>query len=192
MIITYQGENYFKIQSGEQAILIDPVNQRSLRGAAVAVNTLYPSPVARPTEDECFWVDHQGEYEVQGIHIEGWSAGNEGGEEKTIYRIAFEEIVIVAMGHLTKEPSKELQEHAEDADVLILPAGGKPWLPESAAAKFVRQVEPAIIIPSLFKDLKPFLKEFNHGNAASPEEKFVFKKKDLVPHAMTVKWLEVK
>lgn len=192
MIITYQGENYFKVQSGDQAILIDPENQRSLRGAAVAVNTLYPSLIPRPSDDECFWIDHQGEYEVQGIHIEGWSAGNEDGKEKTLYRIVFEEVVIVVAGHLTKEPPKELEEYIEKADVLIIPAGGKPWLPETAAAKFIRQVEPAVVIPSLFKDLKPFLKEFNHGNGAASEEKFVFKKKDLTPGAMAIKWLEAK
>lgn len=192
MIITYQGEDYFKVQSGNQTVLIDPENQRSLRGAAVAVSTLYPSPVPRPEDDECFWIDHAGEYEVQGIHIEGWSAGNENGAEKTIYRIVFEEIVIVVLGHLTKEPPKEVQEHTEDADILIVPAGGKPWLPEAAAAKFVRQVEPAVVVPALFKDVKPFLKELNHGGAATPEEKFVFKKKDLSPKAMALKWLEAK
>jgi len=193
MIITYQGENYFKIQSGELSVLIDPENQRSLRGANAAVNTLLPAPVPTPEGDECFWIDHQGEYEVRGIHVRGWSVGEDGGVEKTIYRIVFDDVTIAVFGHITKEPPKELLEYLEDADVAIVPAGNNPYLAPNATAKLLRQIEPSVVIPSLFKDLKPFLKELNHGNdAIKPEEKFVFKKKDLEPKAMVVHWLEVK
>lgn len=192
MIITYQGGNYFKIQSGEFSILIDPENQRSLRGANAAVNTLLPAVTPAPENDECFWIDHQGEYEVRGIHVRGWSAGFEEGKEKTIYHILFDDITIVVLGHLMKEPPKELLEYLEDADVAIVPAGERS-LPATAMAKLIRQIEPSVIIPSLFKDLKPFLKELGHENGGvKPEEKFVFKKKDLSPKAMTVHWLEAK
>ena len=84
-------------------------------------------------------------------------------------------------------------EYLEDADVAIVPAGNNPYLAPNATAKLLRQIEPSVVIPSLFNDLKPFLKELNHGNdAIKPEEKFVFKKKDLEPKAMVVHWLEVK
>lgn len=193
MIITYQGKNYFKIQSGESSILIDPENQRSLRGANAAVNTLLPAATPAPEGDECFWIDHQGEYEVRGIHVRGWSVGKEENYEKTIYRIVFDDVTIAVFGHLTAEPPKQLLEYLEDADIVIIPAGEKPYLAAPAAAKLLRQIEPAVVIPSLFKDPRPFLKELNHGNGdIKPEERFVFKKKDLEPKAMAVRWLEAK
>jgi hypothetical protein len=52
----------------------------------------------------------------------------------------------------------------------------------------VRQLEPAVIIPSLTKNPRPFLKELGQEKLKE-EEKFVFKKKELVPKAMAVKFL---
>lgn len=191
MIITYQEENYFKIQSGEISLLIDPTNQRSFKGSALVLNTVRPSYVTYDGNSECFWVDHQGEYEVQGIHVRGWSAGNEGDTEKTIYRIDFDDVIISVLGHITQEPPKDFLEYLENTDILIVPAGGKPWISQTAIAKFIRQMEPSVIIPSLFKDIKPFIKEFNKASVAA-EEKFVFKKKDLSQNAMDIKCLEEK
>lgn len=191
MIITYHGDNYFKIQSGEQTVLIDPVNGRSFRGATVVLNTVSPASTEAPKENECFWIEHQGEYEIGGIYIKGWSAGNEDETEKTIYRVDFDEISIVVLGHASKEPPQNLLEHLENPDVLILPVGGKPWISQSVAAKFVRQMEPGFVIPSLTADIKTFLKEMNQGTKQK-EEKFVFKKKDVVPGAMEIKPLEEK
>ncbi len=191
MVITYYGDNYFKIQSGDLTLLIDPINGRSFRGATAVINTTLPASTEAPKENECFWIEHQGEYEVQGIRIDGWSAGNEDDTEKTIYRISFDDISIVVLGHLSKEPPQGLWEHLENPDVLIVPAGGKPWISQAAAAKLVRQIEPSIVIPSLASDQKLFLKELNQSSATK-EEKLVFKKKDLVASAMTIKCLEIK
>lgn len=189
MIITHHGENYFKIQSGNTTALVDPTNQRSLRGAALILSTIKPSGIF-PEKDpgEYFLVDHAGEYEVRGIHVQGWSVGNEKDVEKTIYRMEFDEISVIILGHLTKDIPAELLEHLEDGDVLIAPAGGKPWIPQQEVAKLIRQLEPALIIPSLYveKELPAFLKELKETNAAS-EEKLVIKKKDLTPHAMEIK-----
>lgn len=191
MIITRQEENYFKIQSGDAVLLIDPTSQRSFKGAAVAINTVRPSYIEFDGEGDCFWIDHQGEYEIRGIHVRGWSAGHEDETEKTIYRIEFDDIIISVLGHITQEPSKDFFEYLEGTDVLIVPAGGKPWIPQAVLYKFIRQIEPSVVIPSLFKDLKPFLKECNVPGATK-EEKFVFKKKDLTSGAMEIKYLEEK
>jgi hypothetical protein len=191
MIITRQEENYIKIQSGDTTLLIDPTSQRSFKGAAAAINTVRPSYIEYDGLGDCFWIDHQGEYEIQGIHIRGWSAGNEEGTEKTIYRIEFDDIILSILGHITQEPSKEFIEYLDGTDIMIVPAGGKPWVSQVSLAKFIRQIEPSVIIPSLFKDLKPFLKECNVAEAIQ-EEKFVFKKKDLTTGAMEIRNIEEK
>ena len=77
MIINYYGGDYFKIQAGDLAILIDPENQRSFKGATLALNTIRPSLAEAPLEASPAWIDHQGEYEVNGIRVEGRTLGEE-------------------------------------------------------------------------------------------------------------------
>lgn len=190
MIITYSGDNYLKFQSGSTTVLIDPTSQRSFRGANLILNTMRPSAVPAPDEEDGapFWIDHQGEYEVRDIRVVGWSTGNDGKTEFTSYHLLFDEIHIGILGHLFAEPHPELAAHFKDVDVLVLPGGGKPYLEPAAAAKLVRQLEPGIVIPTLTKDMKQFLKELGAKDTA-PEEKLVFKKKEVVPKAMAVKLL---
>ncbi len=185
MIINYNGENYFKFQSGDLSILIDPTNQRSFRGTNLIINTIKPSETEPPEDNEAFWIDHAGEYEIKGIKIQGWNGESEADTKKTIYKINFDEISIVVLGYLTKEPDVKIQEHLKNTDILIAPTGGKPWISQTSIAKTIRQLEPGIIIPSLFKDLNPFLREFAKEKCA-PEEKLVIKKKDIEINAMKI------
>ena len=56
---------------------------------------------------------------------------------------------------------------------------------QQAIAKLIRQMEPSIIIPALYKDVKPFLKELDQTEV-KPEEKLVIKKKDIIEKAMKI------
>ena len=199
MVITYNGDNYFKIQSGEEAILIDPTNQRAYKGTVAVLNTKQPTLSPAPEATEPFWIEHQGEYEIKGIRITGWSAeankNNKDNEnsQRTIYKIEFDDINIGVLGYIEDEPSQEIQEFLKAVDIIIAPASGKPYLTPASLAKILRQIEPGIIIPSLFKkpdEIKQFLKEL--GQTPKEEEKLVIKKKDIVEKAMTVKVLEQK
>ncbi len=192
MIITYHGDNYLRLQSGNTTVLVDPTTQRSFRGANIILNTLLPGTTPRPGDEEegvPFWVEHQGEYEVQGIHIRGWSTGNDGTHEYTAFRVLFEDISFAFLGHLQKDPGADLIAELKGADVLVIPGGGKPYLAPDAAARAVRQIEPGAVIPTLGKDMKQFLKELGQATV-TPEEKFVFKKKDLTPGKMAVHLLK--
>lgn len=192
MVITYQGENYFKIQSGNLVVLIDPPTQRSFKGTSVVVNTIRPTLSEPPEEVKgqpaSFWIDHQGEYEISGIHVIGWTTEWVRDEEHTAYRITIDGIDVAVLGYLAKELDQKVQGVLGGSDILIVPAGGKPFLAPSSVAKIVRQIEPAAVIPALFKDPKPFLKELGDTKTA-PQEKFSIKKKDLVPKAMAVQIL---
>ncbi len=192
MIITFYGENYFKLQSGDATLLIDPTNQRSFKGAIAAINTSRPSSTEKASNDsECFWIDHQGEFEIKDIHIRGWSVGNVDGVEKTVYLIDFDEIKFAVFGDLPEEFSKDFIEYFEEVDVAIVPAGGKPLVSPENIARLVRQIEPGMVVPSSSKNLSLFLKEFNNADCAK-EEKLVFKKKDIVQNAMQIRCLEEK
>lgn len=193
MVITYNGENYFKIQSGDLVILVDPTDKRSLKGASFIINTLRPAYIEPPQPEETqtaspVWIDHQGEYEVKGTFVRGWSNGLKDGKEQTIYRILVDDVSIACLGHLTRELEPNLIGELGSPDIVIIPGGGKPYITETSAGKLLRQLEPSIIIPSLYKELKSFLKEMG-GEAKKPEEKLVLKKKDLSLKAMDVRVL---
>lgn len=187
MVITYNGGSYFKLQSGEKSILIDPDNQRSFKGSLLVLSTVKPSPTS-PEENGPFFIDSQGEYDVSEIRIESRTAAHEDDGEKTAYRIDFDDIVIGVLGPIKKDPDAKAVEILQDCDILIVPGGGEPYLGASAVGKIVRQTEPGIVIPSLAKNPKDLLKELGQENA-KPEEKLTLKKKDIPPKAMTVKWL---
>lgn len=182
MTISYLGDNYFRLQNGNDVILIDPTNARSVKAANAICFTTLP-PAAEIADENTLIVGHQGEYETKGIHITGWSVGYEQGILKTIYRIAWDELTIGVLGYLEKEPDAKTLLPLSGCDIIITPAGGGAYLTAGAAAKLVRQIEPSLVIPSLYKDAKPFLKEFGESGV-QPEEKITIKKKDLIPHSM--------
>lgn len=186
MIITYQGDNYFKFQSGKKSILIDPTDQRSFKGADIILNTKKPAETERPTSKEkVFWIDHSGEYEIGGTRIYGWqSSSNE--IEKTIYRIDFEGFRIIVFGFLETVPEEKFQEYLTDIDIVIAPVRKDGLVKLSDIAKFIRQIEPGIIIPSFTNDLKEFLDEFN-AEENKKEDKLVLSKNDIKEGGMEVR-----
>lgn len=191
MVITYQGGNYFKIQSGDYTILIDPENQRSFKGAQVVLNTVKPTFSEKTEGDGApVWIENQGEYEIGGVRIHGYSTGwNEKAKcENTAYHIIFDDISLVALGHLYTELDSKTASLLADGDIAIVPAAGAPFLEIAKIAKLVRQLEPGIIIPSLTEKPTAFLKEINRE--ATPEEKLTIKKKEIEEKAMRVVWLK--
>lgn len=192
MIITYQGENYFKLQNGNTVVLINPTNQRSFKGAVLILNTTMPAPAGEPTEeDKIISISHQGEYEIQDIQVRGWSlptsqAGvkQEKGNEKTIYRLIFEDLKIIVLGDLDEPISGEVQNACQQPDIILGPNNDK-------INKWVKNLEPALILPAFDKpaDWQNFAKEFGHADS-KPEEKITLKKKDLTPGKIAVQWLK--
>lgn len=185
MVITYQGENYFKLQNGNTVILINPANQRSFKGSTLILNTSWPAPAGEPDfEDKTTAISHQGEYEVQEIQVRGWSIGREKDVEKTLYRIIFEDLKIIALGDLAEPLTGEIQNACQQADIIIGPNNCQ-------INKWVKNLEPALILPAFDKpaDWQNFAKDFPHA-AAQPEQKITLKKKDLSPGKAVAQWLK--
>ncbi|MEK9173490.1 MAG: MBL fold metallo-hydrolase [Patescibacteria group bacterium] len=174
MVITYYGEGSFRLQSGDFSILVDPSNNR-LKGDLV-IRTLAPVDALSTGAEE---ITFSGEYEVRGIEVLGWQVLNESSDKfvKTVYLVKWEDIHIALLGHISDTLSAEILENLGDPDVLILPIGGGHFLSSQMAVRLIKQIEPAVVLPSFFKDAKDFLKEI--GQKTDAQEKFVFKKKDL-------------
>ena len=193
MTINWYGEGCFRIQFKEAAILTDPldVNLSGLKAprikADIIIKTLIGLPPEQMPKGEEFLIYTAGEYEIKNIFIKGKTITGESGEKflKTIYLIEAEDLKILNLGHLSNPLDPKLFAD-EEIDVLVIPAGGEPFLDIKESAKLINQLEPKIVIPSFYKitglkrkagELKDFLKEF--GVSAEPLEKLNIRKKDL-------------
>ena len=138
-----------------------------------------------------FAVTGPGEYERQGVVIQGFLSsskyGLKKGEEKavnTIYSVQLEDMTLVHLGALADtELSKEARESIGEIDVLFVPIGGEGVLSPAKANELAVALEPRIIVPMHWsgigapKSLEAFLKEA--GSTSEKVDKLTLKKKDL-------------
>lgn len=204
MTINWYGEGCFKIVENGVTITTDPVESFTGLSAPrfktdVIIRTIM-NPLshedAKPISSQDPAADGEGvvviagpgEYEVKGIQITGWPLMKSSGKDtlRSIFRIKTDDMTVGLLGHLAEFNEPEILEELGDVDILIIPAGGEPFIKQDPAAKLVRQIEPRVVIPSFFKvpglkrksdDASDFLKEV--GLKAEPVEKFSAKHKEL-------------
>lgn len=174
MVVNYFGDGCFRLQSGDTSLLIDPNNNRLK--ADVVLKTLTSTDISAVAVNE---VAFPGEYEIKDIQIQGWPVPKESTEKfvKTVYLVSWEDMNFVFLGHLSNGLEPEILEEFGESDILFAPVGGGHFLSAEAAAKLAKKLEPSAVIPSFSKNPNEFLKAI--GQKAEPQEKFVFKKKDL-------------
>lgn len=204
MVITSYGLSCFKITAGERTIAFDPPSRKSklkspyFQTDMVLIShdhddhngkeVLHGKDNALP-----FIIDGPGEYEYKDISVIGISSFHDDAEGKkegknTIYRILFEDIILVHLGDFgEKTLPNTIKEKLGEVDVLFVPIGGETVLDAEQAAKIAHAIEPRIIIPMHYdadnpkkkKDaLKAFFDEMGISEA-KPDAKFTFKKKEL-------------
>ena len=202
MVITHHGGQCFKVTFGDLTLVFDPVNKGGTLpatrfGADIAlVSRNHPdmNGVDEVTygEKEPFPITGPGEYERQGITIQGFLSksayGLAKGQESavnTIYAVELEDMTLVHLGALAdKELPAAAREGIDEVDVLFVPVGGEGVLSAAAAHELAVSLEPKIIIPMHWdgigaaKSLDTFLKEA--GNGSEKVDKLTLKKKDLV------------
>jgi len=188
MQISWSGFGSFRLQENSTTIQFDPVEEGSnfkLRKSTVSALTLsHP----RTKEDlatvgpEAFVIDCPGEYEVQGIFIQGIAYN----VHHTAYLITMGDISVAWLGPINNEEvSDQVLEAIEGADILLIPVGGGKVLSAKQAVSVINKVEPRIVIPAYYKlpiakgfdDLAGFIKEY--GAAQETTDKFKVSKKDL-------------
>jgi len=202
MVITHHGGQCFKVTLGDLTLVFDPVAKGaslpSVRfGADIAlVSRDHPdmNGIDEVTygEKKPFAVTGPGEYERQGVVIQGFLSSSKYGLEKgqesavnTIYSVELEDMTLVHLGALADaELSKEAREGIDEIDVLFVPVGGDGVLTPAKAHELAVSLEPKIIVPMHWsgigapKSLEAFLKE--SGNGGEKMDKLTLKKKDLV------------
>ena len=142
--------------------------------------------IAGKENSEPIKIDGPGEYEIQGVDINGITSWHDetGGKKlgsNTAYSIKLEDIKICHLGDFgEKELRNETLEAIGPVDILFLPIGGKTVIDAETASAVANKLEPKIIIPMHYekKELAAFLKEAGVESLKS-EEKLTVKKKDL-------------
>lgn len=201
MIITYFGEQFFKIGQGEMVLAFNPVSKT----AKSSVSAHFGSDIAFVTTNHSlfngveqlshgermpFIISGPGDYEVKDVFVKGvMSKAIIFGKDyiNTIYSFTLDNIKIAFLGALAdSEISKEVQEVIDNPDILFVPIGGKnvskevSLLDAKSAAKLALLFEPKLIIPMSYDDnsLKMFLKELGEDKA-EVVDKLTLKLKDL-------------
>jgi L-ascorbate metabolism protein UlaG (beta-lactamase superfamily) len=208
MVITHHGGQCFKVTLGDLTLVFDPISKNatlpSVRfGTDIAlVSRNHPdmNGVEEVTYGDKvpFAVQGPGEYERQGVVIQGFlskseyglpaQAGLAKGQESavnTIYAVDLEDMTLVHLGALSDaELSQEAREGIGEIDVLFVPVGGEGVLSAAKAHELAVALEPKIIIPMHWsgmgasKSLETFLKD--SGNGSEKADKLTLKKKDLI------------
>lgn len=167
MVINWYGNGCFKITSGGVTILIDPESNR-FKGDVV-LKTTQPLPLAARHPDE---IVGPGEYEIKNVEIEGYPATPETGAGKTalatIYKVTTEDLRLCFFGSPAKLPDGSILEKLGEVDILFLAPGNAPA---------VKQLNPKIVVPSFFKNVKELAKAFDQK--IEEEEHLTIKQKDL-------------
>lgn len=165
MVITYQGNESFKISQGDLSLTLNPKAKTS------ADITLFNIGREDTSEKSGFVISGPGEYEVKGVFIKGFLSKGRGGKLNTIYTVNFEGVNLCFLGALQDEElSGDTLEGLENIDILFTPV---------THYKLAVSLEPALIIPAGYtKDtLSKFLKDA--GEDPESVDKLVVKKKDL-------------
>jgi L-ascorbate metabolism protein UlaG (beta-lactamase superfamily) len=204
MQISYLGHSCFKIEvkaGGENVtILIDPYDDsvglpmpKTKADIALVTHDHFDHDNLAAVKGEPFIIKGAGEYEFKKVFVYGVptyhdeAKGAERGPN-TCFRIDAEDLALVHLGDLGHILDEEQLELLEEADILLIPVGGKYTLDAKKAAEVVSQIEPRIVIPMHYKvpglkvDLDPvdgFLKEMGAKKAESID-KLKITKKDLM------------
>lgn len=200
MVITHHGGQCFKVTFGDLTLVFDPVSKKGTLpavrfGADIALVSRNHTDMNGTEEvsfggKEPFVISGPGEYEKDGVTIQGFLTKSEYGLAKgqseavnTVYAVSLEGMTLVHLGALSDPMlSQEAREAIDEIDVLFLPIGGDGVLDAAKAAKLAVTLEPRIIIPMHWsgmgepKALEHYLKE--EGNGTEKVDKLTLKKKD--------------
>lgn len=177
MEISYIGHSCFKVKGKNATLVFDPYNPEKFGAKlpkleADIVLTSHDHfdhnfiEGVRGSEEgkEPFIISGPGEYDVKGVHVEGFKTFHdekEGAERglNTIYYVEIDGFFLLHLGDLGHELSKDILEEFGNVDVLMVPVGGFYTIDHEKAVDIISEIEPSFVIPMHYagkggKDLK--------------------------------------
>jgi len=181
MEIKWLGHSSFRIKSKTTTIITDPYppdmgyNFGKQTADIVTVSHDHPDhSYVEAVSGNFRKLYRPGEYEIGDAIILGLATYHDSEKgihhgKNIVFLFEIEEMAVCHLGDLGEMLTASEIEELGKIDVLMLPVGGKDTLSVANAAKLVRQLEPAVVIPMHYRasilqsDLEPveaFLKEF--------------------------------
>jgi len=209
--ITWLGHACFRLRGKDATIVTDPFDRGiglevpRPRADIVTISRDDPNHNAEATiKGEPRVLRAPGEYEVKGVFINGvatYADAKKGAlhGKNTVFVYELDDLVICHLGGLGHTLSAAQVEALSDVSVLIVPVGSPDALDAAKAVEVIGQIEPAIVIPMMYKtgpetlNLEPldrFAKEMGLKEWVA-QDKLVLKSSDL-PDTTQVVVLEVK
>jgi L-ascorbate metabolism protein UlaG (beta-lactamase superfamily) len=183
MVITHHGGQCFKVTFGDLTLVFDPISKGGTLpavrfGADIALISRN-HPDMNGSEEVSFGgkvpfvINGPGEYEKEGVTIQGFLTKSEYALEKnqaeamnTMYSVKLEGMTLVHLGALTgTNLPADAKEAIDEIDILFVPVGGDGVLDAAEASKLATMLEPKVVIPMHWsgmgtpKSLEAFLKE---------------------------------
>jgi L-ascorbate metabolism protein UlaG (beta-lactamase superfamily) len=194
MVITYHGNQFFKVSFGDTTLAFDPIAKSAKAPstkfgadiALISVNHEDFNGVEQVTHGakEPFVVFGPGEYEFGNVTARGYGTKtvyDEVERYNTIYQVRLEEINMIFLGaQSSDEIDPKILSELGDVDILFVPIGGGDVLDVPAASKLAVKLEAKLIIPMHYNDtaLKAFLKEIGAENEKKTD-KLTLKKREV-------------
>ncbi len=205
MQIVWKGQSCFQIttsqnKNGQKSIVIDPFNETlglripKLEADILLITHNHPDHNnVKAVLGNPFLIEGPGEYEIQGIFIQGIPSFHDNNKGKdrgrnTCYTIETEDMKVCHLGDLgQRELTEEQIGDIGEIDILMIPVGGVYTIDGAEASKIISQIEPKIVIPmhydlpkikSKIEGVEKFLKVMGK-KGVDTQDKFSIKMKDL-------------
>ena len=177
MEITFIGHSCFKIKGKTSTLVIDPYEPKETgyklpkleADVVLSTHDHYDHGYLAGVSGAALQITTAGEYETEGVYIEGIPTFHDEkrGEERgknIMYQIHMDGLVILHMGDLGHELTKETLEKLAQVDVLLIPVGGTYTISSKVATKVISSVEPGIVVPMHYsnKETNKTLKVLEH------------------------------
>lgn len=158
MLIEWYGHSAFKITTDNYAIFLDPFQNESVPGLPnISSKANYVN-----CSHEHFDHNGRGNIEVEEItppeklkisHVSSWHDHHQGAHRgpNSITVIENENLKLIHLGDLGEIP-QELDTLLIDADVLMIPVGGKYTISAKEAYELIDLLKPRIIIPMHYRN----------------------------------------
>jgi len=183
MVITYYGNTFVKIVSGDITIALNPISKKSkyptTRFGSDIVFITNNNIDCNGTEQvsrngkELFIIDGPGEYEVQNIFVKGDLLPNTS-PLSTVYFFTIDSVRILFLGNAIQLPDKISY---GEIDLVFVSIDDDP----SQIYKLLTTLSPTMIIPLNYdkKNMDIFLKE-GGSEESRPVDKITLRKKDFL------------
>lgn len=152
MEVTYHGLSCVRLRGRDTTVLLDPPQAqlpglaRASVGVVVRTEGATDPDLLRSRPGNAQEVSGPGEFEVRGVSVLGVPAS-----EVTVMRVTVDDVRVVSTGKLQRQLSEDEIDALGRVDVLVVPVGGGDALTAGDAAKLVRALEPAIVVPARYR-----------------------------------------